>query len=84
MVLRALSEANVDQAPRIVEAEPTTDSFRLLREALVSTHTLSEYQMVDHIVNMEPLNDERCKGWLNTVYFNSIVQSTPANFLNKS
>jgi hypothetical protein len=59
MVLCALSEANVDQARSIVEAEPTQDSFRLLREALVSTHTLSEYHMVDHIVNMEPLNGRK-------------------------
>jgi hypothetical protein len=59
MVLCALSESNVDAARSIVEAEPTQDSFRLLREALVSTHTLSEYQMVDHIVNMEPLNGRK-------------------------
>jgi hypothetical protein len=59
MVLCALSETNVDQARSSVEAESTQDSFRLLREALVSTHTLSEYQMVDHIVNMEPLNGRK-------------------------
>jgi hypothetical protein len=58
MVLCALSESNVDAALSILEAEPTQDSFRLLREALVSTHTLSEYQMVDHIVNM-PLNGRK-------------------------
>jgi hypothetical protein len=59
MVLCALSETNVDQARNIVEAEPTEDSFRLIREALVATHTMSEYQMVDHIVNMEPLNGRK-------------------------
>jgi hypothetical protein len=59
MVLCALSETNMDQACNIVEAEPTNDSFRLLREALVATHTMSEYQMVDHIVNMERLNGRK-------------------------
>jgi hypothetical protein len=59
MVLCALSESKVDQARSIVEAEQMQDSFRLLREAVVSTHTLSEYQMVNHIVNMEPLNGRK-------------------------
>jgi hypothetical protein len=41
MVLCALSETIVDQARSIVEAEPTNDSVRLLKEALVSTHTMA-------------------------------------------
>jgi hypothetical protein len=41
MVLCALSEATLGQALSIVEAELTVDGFRLLREALVLTHTLS-------------------------------------------
>jgi hypothetical protein len=55
LILIALYEANMDQARSIVEGKPINDSFRLLREALVSKHALSEYQMVKHTVNMEPL-----------------------------
>jgi hypothetical protein len=59
MVLCSLSETNIDHARNIIEAEPTEDSFRLLREALVASHAMTEFQKVDHIVNMEGLNGRK-------------------------
>jgi hypothetical protein len=56
MVLCSLTETNIDSASHIIEAEPTADSFQQLREALVASHTMTEFQKVDQIVNMEPLN----------------------------
>jgi hypothetical protein len=48
-----------DNARNIIEAEPTVDSFKLLREALVASHAMTEFQKVDHIVNMEGLNGRK-------------------------
>jgi hypothetical protein len=59
MVLCSLSEANIDIARNIIEAEPTADSFQQLQEALVASHTKSEFQKVNHVVNMEPLNGHK-------------------------
>jgi hypothetical protein len=59
MVLCSLSETNIDSARHIIEAEPTADSFQQLREALVASHTMTEFQKVDQIVNMEPLNGRK-------------------------
>jgi hypothetical protein len=56
LVHGALSEANVDMVRHIVEEEPDTTSFRLLREALVSSHILSDYQRTGRLITMEPLN----------------------------
>jgi hypothetical protein len=55
LVLTSLTEVNVDRVQAIVEAEPTEESFEKLRAALVATHTLTPYQQVDALVNMEPL-----------------------------
>jgi hypothetical protein len=59
LVLGALSEANVDMVRHIVEEEPDDTSFRRLREALVSSHILSDYQRIDRLVTMEPLNGRK-------------------------
>jgi hypothetical protein len=59
LVLGALSEANVDMVRHIVEEEPDDTSFRRLREALVSSHVLSDYQRIDRLVTMEPLNGRK-------------------------
>jgi hypothetical protein len=55
LVLTALTEVNVDRVQAIVEAEPDEESFEKLRAALVASHTLTPYQQVDALVNMEPL-----------------------------
>jgi hypothetical protein len=52
MVLCSLSEANIDIARNIIEAEPTADSFQQLQEALVASHNMSGFQKVNHVVNM--------------------------------
>jgi hypothetical protein len=59
LVLGALSEANMDMVRHIVEEEPDATSFRWLREALVSSHILSDYQRIDRLVMMEPLNGRK-------------------------
>jgi hypothetical protein len=43
----------------IVEEEPDATSFRRLREALVASHILSDYQRIDCLVTMEPLNGRK-------------------------
>jgi hypothetical protein len=43
----------------IVEEEPDDTSFRRLREALVSSHILSDYKRIDRLVTMEPLNGRK-------------------------
>jgi hypothetical protein len=43
IVLCSLSEANIDHAHNIIEGEPTANSFKLLREVLVASHTMSEF-----------------------------------------
>jgi hypothetical protein len=59
LVLGALSEANVDIVRHIVEEEPDATSFQWLREALVSTHILSDYQRIDRLFASEPLNSRK-------------------------
>jgi hypothetical protein len=59
LVLGALSEANVDMVRHIMEEEQDATSFRRLREALVSSHILSDYQRIDRLVTMDPLNGRK-------------------------
>jgi hypothetical protein len=58
-VLTALSEANVDRVRHVVEAEPTEDSYNNLKEGLVASHVMSDYQKIDQLLQMEPLNGQK-------------------------
>jgi hypothetical protein len=54
LVLGALGEAQVDLINNIIDEEPTDETYQKMKEALVASHTLTPFQMVDRIVNMEP------------------------------
>jgi hypothetical protein len=43
----------------VLDEEPTDDSYSLLKAALMSSHTLTPYQMVDKLVNLEPLGGRK-------------------------
>jgi hypothetical protein len=57
-VLTALSEANVDRLRHIVE-DPTVDSYKNLKGGLVASHVMTDYQKIDHLLQMEPLNGRK-------------------------
>jgi hypothetical protein len=59
LVLGALGEAQVDLINNLMDEEPTEESYQKMKEALVASHTLTPFQMVDRIVNMEPLNGRK-------------------------
>jgi hypothetical protein len=59
VVLTALSEEQADRVRAIVEAEPSAASYAAIRGALVSSHSLTPFQLVDKIVNMEPLGHRK-------------------------
>jgi hypothetical protein len=59
LVLDALSEANVDLVCHIVEEEPDATSFQRIRDDLVAAHVLTDYQRIDRLVALEPLNSRK-------------------------
>jgi hypothetical protein len=59
LVLDALSEANVDLVRHIVEEEPDATSFQRIRDGLVAAHILTDYQRIDRLVALEPLNGRK-------------------------
>jgi hypothetical protein len=88
LVMTALTEVNVDHVQAIMEAEPNEESFEKLRAALVATHTLTPYQQVDALVNMELLGARKPSELLaamekhkpknmNSFYVYNFLQSLP-------
>jgi hypothetical protein len=59
LVLGALGEAQVDLINNIMDEEPNDEPYQKMKEALVASHTLTPFQMVDQIVNMEPLGGRK-------------------------
>jgi hypothetical protein len=59
LVVAALSEHQVDRVKNIVEADPNETSFQRIRDALVSSNTLTPFQQVDRIVTMDQLNGRK-------------------------
>jgi hypothetical protein len=57
--LTVLTEEQADRVKAIVEVEPSATSFVAIRKSLVSSHSLTQFQQVDRLVNMEPLG--HCK-----------------------
>jgi hypothetical protein len=55
LVTASLNEQQSDMVQHILDADVTADSFEQLRRALVLSHTLTSFQKVDWLVNMEPL-----------------------------
>jgi hypothetical protein len=58
LVLAAINDEQVDKVMSVTEEEPTEESYRYERSkaALVSPHSLTPFQQVDRLVNMEGLN----------------------------
>jgi hypothetical protein len=59
VVMAALSEQQSELVSNILDEEPTADSYQLLKAALLSSHTLTPYQMVDRLVSMEALGGRK-------------------------
>jgi hypothetical protein len=59
LVLASLSEAQVDKVMAVTEEEPTEESYDRLKAALVASHTLTPFQQVDRLVNMEGLGGRK-------------------------
>jgi hypothetical protein len=55
LVLAALSELQVAKVMAVTEEEPTPESYGRIKEALLATHTLTPFQQVGRLVNMEGL-----------------------------
>jgi hypothetical protein len=57
--LTSLSEHQADLVSNVVEEEPDATSYAKMKAVLVSTNTLSPYQMVDRLMAMEPLGGRK-------------------------
>jgi hypothetical protein len=55
LVLASLGEAQEERVHNVLDKEPGENAYQKLKDALLATHTLTPFQMVDKIVNMEPL-----------------------------
>jgi hypothetical protein len=55
LVLAALSEFQVAKVMAVTEEEPDEESYNKIKDALLATHTLTPFQQVDKLVNMEGL-----------------------------
>jgi hypothetical protein len=59
VVMAALSEQQSELVSNILDEEPSAESYQLLKAALLSSHTLTPYQMVDKLVNLEALGGRK-------------------------
>jgi hypothetical protein len=59
VVMAALSEQQSELVSNILDEEPSAKSYQLLKAALLSSHTLTPYQMVDKLVNLDPLGGRK-------------------------
>jgi hypothetical protein len=63
-VLSSLSEANVDRIRHVVEQEPTEQSYENLKQGLVASHVMSDYEKIDKLMQLEPLNGRKSSDML--------------------
>jgi hypothetical protein len=59
VVLTALTESNVDRVRHIMEAEPDQQSYQNLKDGLVASYVMSDYEKIDKLVSMQPLNGRK-------------------------
>jgi hypothetical protein len=59
LVAASLNEQQSDMVHHILESEVTADSYERLRNALVASHSLTNFQKVDRLVTMEPLGGRK-------------------------
>jgi hypothetical protein len=57
--LASLGEAQVERVHNVLDEEPGENAYQKIKNTLLSTHTLTPFQMVDRIVNMEPLGSRK-------------------------
>jgi hypothetical protein len=55
LVAASLNEQQLDMVHHILKSEVTADSYERLRNTLVASHSLTNFQKVDLLVTMEPL-----------------------------
>jgi hypothetical protein len=58
-VLAALNEQQFELIAHVMDDEPSDASYGKLKEALLANNTLTPYQLVDRLVNMEPLGGRK-------------------------
>jgi hypothetical protein len=59
LVAASLNEQQSDMVNHILESEVTADSYERLHNALVASHSLTNFQKVDRLVTMEPLGGRK-------------------------
>jgi hypothetical protein len=59
LVLAALNEQQFELISHVMDDEPSATSYKKLKEALLANNTLTPYQLVDRLVNMEPLGGRK-------------------------
>jgi hypothetical protein len=59
LVLATLSEFQVAKVLAVTEEEPNDKSYSRIKAALLATHTLTPFQQVDKLVNMEGLGGRK-------------------------
>jgi hypothetical protein len=59
VVMAALWEQQSELVSNILDEEPSAESYQLLKAALLSSHSLTPYQMVDKLVNLEALGGRK-------------------------
>jgi hypothetical protein len=59
VMLTALSKSNVNRVRHIVDAEPDQHSYQNLKDSLVASHVMSDYEKIDKLVSLEPLNGRK-------------------------
>jgi hypothetical protein len=59
LVLAALGENQVDRIHNVLDEEPGEGGYNKIKDVLLATHTLTPFQMVDKIANMEPLGGRK-------------------------
>jgi hypothetical protein len=59
VIISAISEANVDRVKHVVEAEPDEHSYDNLKEGLLASHVMTDYQKIYKLIQLEPLNGRK-------------------------
>jgi hypothetical protein len=59
LVLAALNEQQFELISHVMDDELSDASYNKLKEALLANNTLTPYQLVDRLVNMEPLGGRK-------------------------
>jgi hypothetical protein len=55
VIVTALAEQQADRVKHIIERQATATSYGELRTALIASHTMTPFQQVDRLMNMESL-----------------------------